>query len=94
LLDSEDVQIHFSYERGDRILYLRSLYDTNKKNWFSIDLIAQLLGSKVETGLMDEANGVFWAENMDQILAEFQQEKAQATITKLNHLKSERAKRT
>jgi hypothetical protein len=94
LLDSGDVQLHLSYERGEFIMSLRSLYDPNKKNWFSIDLILQLLGRKPETGLMDETNSNFWGENTDQILAKFREEKSQTTIAKLNCLKAERVKRT
>lgn len=90
LFASTDVQIHLSYERGEIMLSLRSLYDTKKTNWFSIDLISRFLGRNAETGLMDEANSKFFADNIDRILAEFRQHNAQSTIIKLNQLKNAR----
>lgn len=93
LIQSADVQLHLVCERNELVLQFRSVYDTKKKNWFSIDLISELLGRNARTGLMDDENCSFLAENVDQILAEFRKDKAAVTIARLNHLKERRTKR-
>ena len=93
LLDSKDVQIQISHEQDELIWYIRSMYDLNKKNWFSIDLLSRLLGRSTDTGLMDEANSIFLSQNIDEIITRFRKEKYRDTIDELNKLKAERAER-
>lgn len=93
LLDSKDVQIYISYERDELTWEMRSLYDSNNKNWFSIDLISKLLGRTTDTGLMDPANCDFLSRNIDDIMIRFQEDRASDTINSLRKLKSERARR-
>ena len=93
LLDSKDMQIYICNERDELTWEMRSLHDSNKKNWFSIDLISKLLGHSTDTGLMNTDNCDFLSENMDEIMARFREEEAQDTIVKLHKLEIERAKR-
>ena len=93
VLESKDAQICITHGRGEFVWYIRSLYDPNKKNWFSIYLVSQLLGRSTDTGLMDEANCDFLSRNTDEIIRLFREASAQDTIDKLRKLEVERARR-
>jgi hypothetical protein len=93
LLESDDVQIFLSNEREELSWEMKSLHDSKKKNWFSFDLIARLLGHEVATGNMDAANSDLLSKNLDNIIMRFRKEEVNATLAKLNELKAGRAKR-
>lgn len=93
LLESDDVQIYASNEREQITLQIRSLYDPNSKNWFSFDLVSQLLGQETPTGVMDAANCKWLSKNLEMIISRFRKEHVKVTLTKLNKLKAERSKR-
>lgn len=52
------MQIYISKERDAITWEVRSTHDSNPKNWFSFDLVAELLGHNVDTGTMNTANAV------------------------------------
>ncbi len=99
LLESEDVQIYISKELAastwewEITWQMRSMHDSKKKNWFSFDLISQLLGRQVATGFMDDANSKFLSENIDTVIKLFRKDELSKTLKKLNELKAERIKR-
>jgi hypothetical protein len=93
LLESVDVQVYISNERDQITWEMRSLYDSDKRNWFSFDLIARLLGSEIATGVMDPANSELLSRNLGEIIVRFGKDNVTATLDRLNELKAERAKR-
>jgi hypothetical protein len=93
LLESDDVQVYICNEREAITLEMRSLNDTNGKNWFSFDLIARLLCHETATGVMDTANSDWLSKNLGKIITCFRKENVAATLSELSKLKDERAKR-
>lgn len=94
LLESNDVQIYICDERDQITLQMRSMHDSKKRNWFSFDLISQLLGRQAATGVMDPANATFLSDNIDEIIGRFRANQLSETLNELNRLKAERTKRT
>src|SRR3954468_20839651 len=67
LLESVDVQIYIANE-GEQITWeMRSVYDGRKRNWFSFDLVARLLGYEPETGVMNSSNSELLSGNLKEI---------------------------
>ena len=93
LLESDDMQIYVCNEREEMTWQVRSKHDPKNKNWFSFDLIAQLLGHKVATGVMDATNSDLLSKNLGKIIKHFRKEEVAETLAKLNKLKSERTQR-
>lgn len=87
------MQVYISSERDAITFEMRSLYDSDNKNWFSFDLIGQALGYQAANGLMNEANADFLARNVDELVALFSKENISGTLKKLNDLEAIRAKR-
>jgi hypothetical protein len=93
LLESDEVQIYLCNERDEITWQISSMYDSHRKNWFSFDLIAQLLGYEVGTGVMDTVNSELLLKNLDKIIVRFGKGEALTTLAKLSELKAARAKR-
>jgi hypothetical protein len=92
LLDSRHVQIYISNERNEITFEMRSTYDSNKKNWFSFDLVMKLIGQDIRTGVMDENNAKLLIKNIDKIMSRFEEHVAKDTIEKMTKLKANRVK--
>ena len=93
LLATKDVEMQLSLERDEFSLFIRSLHDSQKRNWYSIELISGLLGRQVATGIMNQENCIFFSESIDEIMQRFNEDCVAKTITELNKLKAERASR-
>ena len=93
LMESNDVEIFVASEREQIAGWIRSKYDPNPQNWFSIDLISNLFARPAETGVMDEGNLQFLRSHMGQVIDRFRQTSVRQTLEQLNALKRARAKR-
>jgi len=92
-LESENIKMRFTYDRAQLLLEF-STCKTHKENWFSIDLIAQLVTGKVHsTSLLDDYYGQFLIKNMDAVSKAFLKENIESTLHELSRLAKERAKR-
>lgn len=93
LLVSNDAEIFISNERDEITWQIRSLYDSNNRNWFSFDLVAQLLGYQINTAIMDKKNSELLSRNTGQIIMRFKKDCALESIDRLNELEKRRSKK-
>lgn len=93
LLESNDAEIFISNERDEITWQIRSLYDSDKRNWFSFDLVAQLLGCQVNTAIMDKKNSELLSRNAGQIIMRFKKDCALDSLDRLNELEKIRSKK-
>ena len=92
-LESPEVEMFIGNEREELTWRIRSTYDSSKRNWFSFDLVAQLLGHDVSTGVMTEENCELLKKDLPEILDRFSESRVSATLRTLKRLKAERTKR-
>lgn len=94
VLSNDIVKLKFVYDRGQLFLDFNSCYDKNKNNWYSFDLIRQLVtGEEGYYSIMDNKNGKFLQRNIDQIMGMFAKPEIEYTLTKLKSLQEIRVKR-
>lgn len=94
ILKNDNLMLRFISDRGQLFLDFHSNFDKNKNNWYSIDLVRQLItGEKEYYSLLDEINGRFIKNNFEQILQIFDKDVINQTIEKLNFLRKKRAKK-
>ena len=93
LFESHDIVVFVATERDQVSWWIRSKYDKDRRNWFSIDLVAQLLEETLVTGIMDSASEVFLRKNCDVIIEKFQRSAVGDTLRLLDELKKIRTDR-
>lgn len=93
-LRNEDIDLMFLRDRSQLFLHVYSKYDPEKENYYSLDLVRQLLtGEKEYYSLLDENNGIFLHDNMLEILKLFKRNLINDTLLKLNVLQEKRTKK-
>ena len=93
MLENDDLKLRFINDRGQLMLDFYSKFDKKRDNWYSIDLIRQLIsGENKYYALLDENNGKFIQNNLREILVIFKKDAVEQTIAKLNLLRKKRAK--
>jgi len=94
-LESRDVNIRFSDERGEMIVEFQSNYFRKRDDysWYSIDIVRELITGETKCkGMMNKANLTFMQSNIEKILEQFSESNAKSTVLKLRKLASIRAK--
>lgn len=93
MLENDNLKIRFIIDRGQLMLEFFSKFDKKRDNWYSIDLVRQLISGEDEYyALLDDNNGQFIQKNLDKIIEMFRENVITQTIEKLNLLKKRRAK--
>jgi len=94
ILATNELKLKFSRDRSQLFLEFQSTFDKKKNNWYSFDLIRQLITGEDEYfSLMNADNAYFFKKNVDCILDLFSKNKVEATLEKLNRLEKKRSKK-
>ena len=94
ILEYEDLLLKIVKDRDQIFLDFQPASKKSKLNWFSIDIVKQMITGKIEPSAeMNSRNVEFLKDNLDQIKKIFSKEKVSDTIKVLKKLERERAKR-
>jgi hypothetical protein len=94
ILEKENLLIRVVKDRDQIFIDFQSLSKKGKLNWFSIDIVKQMITGKIEPSAeMNPRNIEFLKNNLDKIKQIFSKENTSETIKKLKKLESDRAKR-
>lgn len=92
ILEDENLRLQFVKDRDQ--LFLDFQPTSNKKEWFSIDIVKQLVTGNIEpSAKMDSEKAEFLKNHLDQIKHLFSPKNLTNTIKKLKDLERARAKR-
>jgi len=94
-VESRDVNIRFSDERGQMLVEFQSNHFGKKDeySWYSIDIMRELITGETKcNGFMDKSNLTFMQKNIEKILGQFSESNAKNTILKLRKLEKIRAR--
>ncbi|QAA81948.1 hypothetical protein EI546_09530 [Aequorivita sp. H23M31] len=94
ILKNDILNLKFINDRGQLFLDFKGNYHSNENDWFSFDLIKQMLSpSDIGDSIMNKEKSYWLKENMGPILHLFSVENSLKTINKLKGLEGERANR-
>ena len=94
VLEHEDLRLKFVKDRGQLFLDFQPTSSKRKKDWFSIDIVKQLVTGNIEPSAeMDGEKAKFLKNNLDEIKRLFSPDNLEDTIKKLRDLERQRAKR-
>lgn len=94
VLEHEELRLQFVKDRGQIFLDFQPTSKNHKGEWFSIDIIKQMVTGEIETSAeMDSEKAEFLKTNLDEIKLLFSTANMEATIKKLRELERARAKR-
>ena len=94
ILEYEDLLLKIVKDRDQIFLDFQPASKKSKLNWFSIDIVKQMITGKIEPSAeMNSRNVEFLKDNLDQIKQLFSKENTLDTIKVLKKLERELAKR-
>jgi len=94
VLEHEDLRVQFVRDRGQIFLDFQPTSKKSKRDWYSIDIVKQLVTGKIEPSAeMDSEKAEFLKNNLDKIEQLFSTANMESTIKKLRELERARAKR-
>jgi hypothetical protein len=94
VLEHEDLRLKFVKDRGQLFLDFQPTSSKRKKDWFSIDIVKQMVTGNIEPSAeMDTEKAMFLKNNLDEIEQLFSTANLENTIKKLKELERQRAKR-
>ena len=94
VLEHEDLRLQFVKDRGQIFLDFQSTSKKQKEEWFSIDIVKQMVTGEIEPSAeMDSKKAKFLKTNLDEIEQLFSTVNMESTIKKLKELERARAKR-
>ncbi|NVM16748.1 MAG: hypothetical protein HWN80_03465 [Candidatus Lokiarchaeota archaeon] len=94
VLEHEGLRLQFVKDRGQIFLDFQPTSKNHKADWFSIDIVKQMVTGKIETSAeMDSKKAEFLKTNLDKIEQLFSIANIESTIKKLRELERARAKR-
>ena len=94
ILEYEDLLLKIVKDRDQIFLDFQPASKKGKLNWFSIDIVKQMITGKIEPSAeMNPKNTEFLKNNLDKITQIFSKESTPNTIQELKKLERERAKR-
>ena len=92
ILEDEEMRLQFVRDRGQ--VFLDFQPTSYNKEWFSIDIVKQLVTGKIEPSAeIDSEKVEFLKNHLDEIKDLFSQKNLTSTIKKLKDLERARAKR-
>jgi hypothetical protein len=94
ILEDEDLSLQFVKDRDQLFLDFQPTSKKHKKEWFSIDIVKQLITGNIEPSAeMDSEKIEFLKTHLDEIKRLFARNILENTIRKLKELERARAKR-
>ena len=94
ILNHKDLLLKIVKDRDQIFLDFQPSSKKGKFNWFSIDIVKQMITGKIEPSAeMNSKNIEFLKNNLDKITQIFSKESTPDTIQELKKLERERAKR-
>lgn len=94
VLEHEELRLQFVKDRGQIFLDFQSTSKKQKDEWFSIDIVKQMVTGEIEPSAeMDSKKAKFLKTNLDEIEQLFSTVNMESTIKKLKELERARAKR-
>jgi len=94
VLEHKEMRLQFVKDRGQIFLDFQPTSIKHKGDWFSIDIVKQLVTGKIEASAeMDSEKVEFLKNNLDEIEPLFSTANMEGTIKKLKELERARAKR-
>ncbi len=94
VLEHKDLRLKFIKDRGQLFLDFQPTSSNRKKDWFSIDIVKQLVTGNIEPSAeMDIEKAKFLKSNLDEIKRLFSTTNLEDTLKKLRELERARAKR-
>jgi len=93
ILKNENIELRFIIDKDQMFLDFHSNFDKKKNNWYSFDLIRQLIGGENKYfSILDENNGIFIQENTVKIFGVFNKDTFEQTLKELDFLRRKRTK--
>lgn len=93
ILEHENLRLRFIKDRDQLFLDFQSTTKNRKNEWFSIDIVKQLITDKIEpSSEMDSEKAEFLRTNLDEIQRLFSPTNIENTFKKLKELERERMK--
>lgn len=94
VLEHKDLRLKFIKDRGQLFLDFQPTSSNRKMDWFSIDIVKQLVTGNIEpSSEMDTDKAKFLKSNLDEIQRLFSTANLKGTLKKLRELERARAKR-
>jgi len=94
VLEHEELRLQFVKDRGQIFLDFQHTSKNHKDDWFSIDIVKQMVTGKIEPSAeMDSEKAEFLKTNLDRIEQLFFAANLEGTIKRLRELERARAKR-
>ncbi|MFX0023527.1 MAG: hypothetical protein ACFE9S_14470 [Candidatus Hermodarchaeota archaeon] len=94
VLEHKNLRLKFIKDKGQLFLDFQPMSSNRKKDWFSIDIVMQLVTGNIESSSeMDTDKAKFIKSNLDEIQRLFSSPNLEVTIKKLRELERARAKR-
>jgi len=94
VLEHKELRLRFVKDRGQIFLDFQPTSKNRKGEWFSIDIVKQMVTGEIETSAeMDSEKRKFLKTNLDKIEQLFSSANREGTIKKLKELERARAKR-
>jgi hypothetical protein len=93
VLEHGNLRLQFIRDRGQIFLDFQPTSKKNKSEWYSIDIVKQMVKGKIEPSAeMDTKKVEFLKSNLDELQQLFSRDNLEGTIKKLKDLERARAK--
>ena len=93
LMASDEVEIFLAIERDEITADFHSVFDKRKRNWYSVDIIFNLLGYKNVSGVLDDRSSPLLRDELKKIIDRFHKSEIEETLKLMDRIKKERSKR-
>jgi hypothetical protein len=92
-ITSEVIKMRFMRDRSQLFLDFQSTEQKTERNWFSIDIVARLLGKNRDTSVLDEEWAEFVRDHLDDIEVLFSPDSLPMSVTAFHQYERERARK-
>lgn len=93
LMASSEMEIFLAIERDEITAQFRSVYDKRKNNWYSAEIVLDLIGRKSCLGVLDDRIGSYIQSDLPAMISRFRKTEVEQTLKILDEIEKERAKR-
>jgi hypothetical protein len=91
LIVSSELEIFLAIERDEVTADFRSVFDSRKNNWYSVDVVLALLGYRGCRGVLDDKNSILLQKEIPQLIHRFHESEINNTLQELAFLEKERS---
>lgn len=86
LLTSSDVEIFLAIERDEITACFRSMFDKQKSNWYSAEVVLSLLGYQDCLGIMNNHNSLLLRNKIPEVMRRFSESEFEKTLRQLDEI--------